>query len=62
MSRAETVGIAHVTWFVSVIYFIAGPNVAYLMAVAGFGLVATRFSYATFRLSVLQWVQNRARR
>ena len=62
MSRTETVGIAHVIWFVSVIYFVAGPYLAYWMAIAGFGLVAAGFSYTTFRVRVLQSVQGRARR
>ena len=49
MSRAETLGIAHVVWFVSAIYVVAGPEPAYFTAVAGFGLVAAGFRYATFR-------------
>lgn len=62
MSRAETVGIVNVTWFVSAIYFIAGPNLAWLMALIGFGLVAAGCSYAAFRVSVLDMVQSRFRR
>jgi hypothetical protein len=61
VSRAETIGIAHVIWFVSAIYFIAGPTLAYLTAVAGFGLVAAGASYTTFRVAVVQFVQRRRR-
>ena len=62
VSRAETVGIVNVTWFVSAIYFVAGPNLASLMALVGFGLVAAGCSYTAFRLSVLDLVQGRFRR
>jgi hypothetical protein len=62
VSRAETVGIVNVTWFVSAIYFVAGPNLAYLMALLGFGLVAAGCSYTTFRVRVLELVRDRFRR
>ena len=59
MSRVETVGIAHVVWFVSALYFIAGPLVAYGAAVVGFGLVASGFSYTEFRDALVQSVRRR---
>jgi len=49
VSRAETFGIAHVVWFVSAIYLVAGPELAWCMAIAGFGLVAAGFRYSTLR-------------
>ena len=52
----------NVTWFVSAIYFVAGPNLAYLMALLGFGLVAAGCSYTTFRVRVLELVRDRFRR
>jgi hypothetical protein len=62
MSRDETIGIAHVVWFVSAIYFITGSGLAWVAAVVGFGLVAAGFSYADFRLAALQSIRRRARR
>ena len=62
MSRSETVGIAHVVWFVSALYFLAGPYPAYCAAVVGFGLVAVGFSYTAFREDVVQSVRRRTRR
>lgn len=62
MSRAETRGIAHVMWFVSAIYFVAGPYPAYFMAVVGFGLLAVGFSYSTFRVWLVDSVRGRLRR
>jgi hypothetical protein len=62
MSRAETRGIAHVVWFVSAIYFVAGPTLAYVTALAGFGLVAAGFRYAPFRMWLLELVRGRSRR
>ena len=50
-------GIAHVMWFVSAIYFVAGPFPAYFMAVVGFGLLAVGFSYSTFRVWLVDSVR-----
>ena len=59
MSRAETLGIAHVVWFVSAIYFVAGPELAWWAAIAGFGLAAAGFRYSTFRERVRDSVARR---
>jgi len=60
MSRAETMGIAHVVWVVSAIYFLAGPGFAYWAALVGFGLVAVGFSYSAFRDRVVELLRSRA--
>jgi hypothetical protein len=62
MSRTEALAVANVMWFVSALYFIAGPAVAYYAALIGFGLVAAGCSYGAFREGVVQSVRRRARR
>ena len=62
MSRAETVGIVNVVWFVSALYFIASPTLAYGAAVVGFGLLAVGFSYTAFREDIEHSVRRRTRR
>jgi hypothetical protein len=62
MRRPETIGIAHVVWFVSAIYFIAGAGLAWVAAVVGFGLVAGGFSYTAFREGIVASVRRRVGR